>query len=220
VLIVGLTGGIGAGKTTLSECLARRGAVVIDVDGLGRQVIGHGGSAVDAVVARFGESVRSENGDIDRAALAELVFNSDTALADLTAISHPAINDLIDATIDTLIDADSDDRMTSDESIIVLDMAVLVESSLGWENRHRYELVIVVESPLHLRYERLKARGMSIEDIKDRITAQATDEQRLQVAQFVVTNGGSIDDLNSTAGEIWAELQRLHAEKLQGDAAT
>lgn len=249
MLIVGLTGGIGAGKTTLSESLARRGAVVIDVDGLGRQVIGHGGSAVDAVVARFGEAVRSDDGDIDRAKLAEIVFNNEEALADLTAVSHPAINDLIDATIDTLIDADSRtgsanndspnnahtdspnntfagsdsepvNKAHADESIIVLDMAVLVESSLGWENKHRYELVVVVESPLHLRYDRLKARGMSIDDIKDRIASQATDEERRQVAQFVVTNGGSIDDLNSTAGEIWAELQRLHAEKQQGRAAT
>jgi len=216
VLIVGLTGGIGAGKTTLSESLARRGAIVIDVDGLGRQVIGHGGSAVDAVVARFGEQVRSEDGDIDRAKLAEIVFNNDAALGDLTAISHPAINNLIDATIDDLIDSETGEAERGDNSIIVLDMAVLVESSLGWENEHRYELAIVVESPLHLRFERLEARGMSIQEIKDRIAAQATDEQRTQAAQFVVTNGGTIDDLNTTAGEVWAELQRLHAEKQLG----
>jgi len=204
VLIVGLTGGIGTGKTTLSEALARRGAVVIDVDGLGRQVIGHGGSAVDDVVSRFGQRVRSEQGDIDRAALADIVFGDDQALADLTAISHPAINDLIDLTVGEL----------PDDAIVVLDMAVLTESSLGYDNVHRYELVVVVEAPDDLRFQRLEERGLSVEDAKARMDAQATDEERRSLAHYVVSNAGSLDDLNSTAGEIWSELQRLHAEKL------
>lgn len=203
MLIIGLTGGIGAGKTSLSEALARRGAVVIDVDGLGRQVIGHGGSAVAAVVERFGESVRSSDGDIDRARLAEIVFGDEGALADLTGISHPAINDLIDETIDKL----------GPESIIVLDMAVLVESSLGYDNRHRYELVIVIEADRDQRLIRLQDRGMTTEDALARMEAQATDEERRGAAQFIVTNGGSIEDLNTTAGEIWSELQRLHDQK-------
>ena len=214
MLIVGLTGGIGAGKTTLSEALARRGAVVIDIDGLGRQVIGHGGSVVDDVVARFGEDVRSEHGDIDRVRLAELVFDDEDAMAALTAISHPAINNLIDAAIDSIIGGDSSGNGVVDETIVVLDMAVLVESALGWDNKHRYEVVVTVEAPLHLRLERLERRGLSLTDAEARIAAQATDEQRREAAQFVVTNGGTIEDLNNTAGEVWAELQRLHAEKL------
>ena len=214
MLIVGLTGGIGAGKTTLSEALARRGAVVIDIDGLGRQVIGHGGSVVDDVVARFGEDVRSEHGDIDRVRLAELVFDDEDAMAALTAISHPAINNLIDAAIDSIIGDDSSGNGVVDETIVVLDMAVLVESALGWDNKHRYEVVVTVEAPLHLRLERLERRGLSLADAEVRIAAQATDEQRREAAQFVVTNGGTIEDLNNTAGEVWAELQRLHAEKL------
>ena len=204
MLIVGLTGGIGTGKTSLSEALARRGAVVIDVDGLGRQVIGHGGSAVEAVVARFGESVRSSSGDIDRAALSEIVFADEQALTDLNAISHPAINDLIDATIDEL----------PEDAIVILDMAVLVESSLGYDNRHRYEVVIVVEAPLELRLERLAGRGMTAEDAQARMDAQATDEERRAVAHYVLNNAGSLEDLNAAAGEVWAELQRLHAQKL------
>ncbi len=204
MLIVGLTGGIGTGKTSLSEALARRGAIVIDVDGLGRQVIGHGGSAVEAVVERFGESIRSPQGDIDRAKLAELVFGNESALSDLTSISHPAINDLIDLTVDDL----------PEDSIIVLDMAVLVESRLGYDNRHRYELVIVVEAPMDLRLERLEQRGMTAQDAQARMESQATDEERRAAAQYVVTNGGSLEKLNATAGEIWSELQRLHSEKL------
>ncbi len=204
VLIVGLTGGIGTGKTTLGEALARRGAVVVDVDGLGRQVIGHGGSAVEEVIARFGERVRSDQGDIDRAALADIVFGDDQALGDLSAISHPAINTLIDTTVDKL----------PDDAIVVLDMAVLAESSLGYDNRHRYELVVVVEAPIDLRFQRLEQRGLTVEEAKARMDAQATDDERQALAHYLVTNAGSLDDLNSTAGEIWGELQRLHAEKL------
>ncbi|MDG2261300.1 MAG: dephospho-CoA kinase [Actinomycetota bacterium] len=204
MLIVGLTGGIGTGKTTLGEALARRGAVVVDVDGLGRQVIGHGGSAVEEVIARFGERVRSDQGDIDRAALADIVFGDDQALGDLSAISHPAINTLIDTTVDKL----------PDDAIVVLDMAVLAESSLGYDNRHRYELVVVVEAPIDLRFQRLEQRGLTVEEAKARMDAQATDDERQALAHYLVTNAGSLDDLNSTAGEIWGELQRLHAEKL------
>ncbi len=204
MLIVGLTGGIGSGKTSLSEALARRGAVVIDVDGLGRQVIGHGGSVVDHVVARFGESVRSDDGDIDRARLATIVFDDDQALADLTAISHPAINELIDEQIDAL----------PEDSIVVLDMAVLVESSLGYDNRHRYEIVVVVEAPMDLRIARLLDRGMDTAEAQARITSQATDEDRRGVAHYIVNNAGSLDDLNHVAGDIWAELQRLHSQKM------
>lgn len=213
MLIVGLTGGIGSGKTALSDALARRGAVVIDVDGLGRQVIGHGGSAVEAVVERFGDRVRSPSGDIDRAALSEIVFADEEALADLEAISHPAINELLDQQIDAIA---GEHAPGADDPIVVLDMAVLVESSLGWENRHRYEVVIVVEAPLDVRFERLAARGLDREQAEARMAAQASDEERRAVAHFVVSNAGSLEDLNHVAGEVWAELQRLHAEKHAG----
>jgi dephospho-CoA kinase len=194
MLIVGLTGGIGAGKSTAADALARRGAIVIDVDGLGRQVIGHGGTAVDAVVARFGPTVRSAAGDIDRQALASIVFHDTQALADLEAISH----------IDTL----------PDDSIVVLEMAVLVESKLGWDNRHRYEVVVVVEAPPEMRLERLIGRGMSANDATARMQAQATDEERRAAAHFVIVNVGTPEQLAGTIGELWSELQRLHAEKM------
>ncbi|MCB0992865.1 MAG: dephospho-CoA kinase [Acidimicrobiales bacterium] len=204
MLIVGLTGGIGAGKSTVAEALARRGAVVIDVDGLGRQIIGHGGSAVEEVVARFGEQVRSSAGDIDRAALASIVFSDSQALADLNAISHPRINELIDSTVDRL----------PGDSIVVLEMAVLVESTLGWDNRHRYEVVVVVEAPVEVRVSRLLGRGMSTEDARARIESQVSDEERRAVANYVIGNIGTVDDLSHSVGELWSELQRLHAEKM------
>ena len=204
MLIVGLTGGIGAGKSTVAEALARRGAVVIDVDGLGRQIIGHGGSAVEEVVARFGEQVRSSAGDIDRAALPSIVFSDSQALADLNAISHPRINELIDSTVDRL----------PGDSIVVLEMAVLVESTLGWDNRHRYEVVVVVEAPVEVRVSRLLGRGMSTEDARARIESQVSDEERRAVANYVIGNIGTVDDLSHSVGELWSELQRLHAEKM------
>ncbi len=203
MLIVGLTGGIGSGKTSLAEALARRGAVVLDIDGLGRQVIGHGGTAVEAVVERFGERVRHPEGGIDRAALAEIVFHDDEALSDLTAISHPRINELIDEAVDAI----------GEDSIVIYDMAVLAESHLGWSNRHPYEIVITVEAPPEVRFERLRQRGMSPEDARSRMESQATDEERQAVADYIVANQGDIADLDHVAGEVWSELQRLHDQK-------
>jgi len=204
MLIVGLTGGIGAGKSTAATALARRGAVVVDVDGLGRQVLGHGGTAIEAVVERFGDLVRSESGDIDRGALAEIVFNDDRALKDLEAISHPAINDLIDKTVDEF----------PDDSIVVLEMAVLVESTLGYNNRHRYEVVVVIEAPTDIRLRRLLDRGMTQEDAMARMDAQATDDERRAAAHFVIGNQGTPEQLADTVGELWSALQGLHTQKM------
>jgi len=203
MLIVGLTGGIGSGKTSLAEALARRGAVVLDVDGLGRQVIGHGGSAVEAVVERFGPQVRHPEGGVDRAALAEIVFHDEQALSDLTDISHPRINQLLDEAVERI----------SDDSIVVYDMAVLAESELGWSNRHPYEIVITVEAPPEVRFERLRRRGVSPEDARARMESQASDEERRAVADYVVANQGDLEDLDHVAGEVWSELQRLHDQK-------
>jgi len=203
MLIVGLTGGIGAGKSTAATALARRGAVVVDVDGLGRQVLGHGGTAIEAVVERFGDVVRSDSGDIDRQALAGIVFNDERALKDLEAISHPAINDLIDKTVDEF----------PDESIVVLEMAVLVESTLGYNNRHRYEVVVVIEAPTDVRLRRLLDRGMTQEDAMARMDAQATDDERRAAAHFVIGNLGTPEQLADSVGELWAALQGLHTEK-------
>ena len=156
------------------------------------------------VVARFGEQVRSSAGDIDRAALPSIVFSDSQALADLNAISHPRINELIDSTVDRL----------PGDSIVVLEMAVLVESTLGWDNRHRYEVVVVVEAPVEVRVSRLLGRGMSTEDARARIESQVSDEERRAVANYVIGNIGTVDDLSHSVGELWSELQRLHAEKM------
>ena len=211
MLIIGLTGGIGSGKSTVAEMLGRRGAVVIDVDGLGRAVIAPDGRAVDAVVNRFGEYVRGPDGGIDRAALASIVFGDESQLLALNEISHPMINELLDEAIEEVINGPAD----SADNIVVMDMAVLLESQLGSVSRHSYEIVVTVEAPLPVRLERLEGRGMTRDDAVARIENQASDDDRRAIAQYVVGNGGDLEDLTASVGKLWADLQRVHASKQQ-----
>jgi dephospho-CoA kinase len=196
-LIVGLTGGIGSGKSTVAGMLAERGAAVIDVDALGRQVIAPGGRAVSAVLAEFGPGVADADGHIDRAALASAVFGDAAALARLTAISHPAINAELVERIDAL----------PDDAIVVLDMAILVESNLGRiDPAHSYSRVVVVEAPEELRVERAVARGMREADVRARIASQATDAQRRAVADAVVTNDADLATLQARTDRLWEQI--------------
>ena len=196
-LIVGLTGGIGSGKSTVAGMLAERGAAVIDVDAVGRQVIAPGGRAVTAVLAEFGPGVADADGHIDRAALAGAVFGDAAALARLTAISHPAINAELVERIDAL----------SDDAIVVLDMAILVESHLGRiDPAHSYSRVVVVEAPEALRVERAVARGMREADVRARIASQASDAERRAVADVVVANDADLDTLTERVDALWQQL--------------
>jgi dephospho-CoA kinase len=203
VLVVGLTGGIGAGKSTVAALLAERGACVVDVDALGRSVLAVGGAATAAVSARFGPGVVAADGGIDRAALAAHVFDDPAALRDLTAISHPAINVLL---AECIAGAGPDD-------VVVLDMAVLVESALGQgPNGPVYDVVVVVEAPWTLRCARLAARGIPVEEAERRRAAQASDDQRREVADFVVVNDDDLEGLSQQVDLLWDEL-RARASK-------
>jgi dephospho-CoA kinase len=191
--IVGLTGGIGAGKSTVAALLAERGAVVVDVDGLGRTVIAPGGPAEQAVLARFGDAVRTGDGHVDRARLAGIVFRDPAALAALEAISHPAINAEIDSALDDIVRRGGDPL-----PVVVLDMAILYGSRLGQDlpSGRRYDTVVAVEASEQLRVQRLVAsRGMAEADARARLASQPTDEQRRSVAHHVVTNDGDLDAL-------------------------
>jgi dephospho-CoA kinase len=193
--VVGLTGGIGSGKSTVAAMLGSLGAFVIDCDGLGRQVIEPDGRAYDRVVERFGPDIVRDDGQIDRGALAAIVFRDETELAALNAISHPAI----DAEIaERIADAPTD-------QMVVLDMAVLVETDLG---AGQYDTVVVVEAPLTVRLARLAQRGMTEDDARARIASQASDEQRREVADFVIDNAGDIDDLRDEVTTLWDALTR------------
>ncbi|MBQ29890.1 MAG: dephospho-CoA kinase [Acidimicrobiaceae bacterium] len=205
MLIVGVTGGMGAGKSTVAEFLSSRGAEVVDVDALGRQIIEPGGTAVSSVVARFGDSVLGSDGGIDRAALASIVFDDEEQLTALEEISHPAINELLDRRVETIRELNA---------IVVYDMAVLFESQLGYANTHPYEIVVVVEAPISDRLDRLETqRGVSREDALARIESQASDEERRSVAQFVIANGGDLVSLAAAVDELWNELEQLLASK-------
>jgi dephospho-CoA kinase len=201
VLVVGLTGGIGSGKSTVAALLAAHGASVIDVDALGRDVIGPAGRAEADVLEAFGPAIAGVDGHIDRAALARAVFGRPEELARLTAISHPAIDDLLAERIDAVRSERGDD------AVVVLDMAVLVESELGRRDpEHEYTRVVVVEAPVDLRVARAVARGMAADDVRARLASQATDEQRRAVADVVVVNDGDLDQLASAVDELWTTI--------------
>ena len=199
MLVIGLTGGIGSGKSTVATLLAERGATVIDVDALGREVIAPGGRAEGQVVVEFGPEITDAEGHIDRAGLARVVFGQPEALTRLTAISHPAIN----AELADRLDAVRGDECSA-ESVVVLDMAVLVESNLGrGDPEHSYTKVVVVEAPPDLRVRRAVARGMEADDVRARIASQATDDERRAVADAVITNDGDLATLAERVDELW-----------------
>jgi dephospho-CoA kinase len=198
MLVVGLTGGIGAGKSTVARLLAGHGAEVIDVDALGRQVLEPGGRAAVAVAAEFGPDVLAADGAIERAALARIVFADSDALARLTAISHPAIN------------AELVQRLRSlpADSIAVLDMAILAESQLGRsDDTYRYTFVVTVEAPIELREQRAVDRGSNRDDVRRRMAHQASEEQRRAVADVVIDNSSSAEQLTDQVDQLWQRLE-------------
>jgi dephospho-CoA kinase len=193
--VIGLTGGIGSGKSTVATMLAGVGALVVDCDALGRQVIEPDGRAYARVVERFGRDIVRDNRQIDRGALAAIVFGDESELAALNAISHPAI------------DAEIAERIAAapPDAVLVLDMAILVETNLG---AGQYDMVAVVEAPLDVRLARLALRGMTERDARARMAAQANDEQRRAIADFVIDNSGDLDLLRDQVAAIWQTLGR------------
>jgi len=208
IRVVGLCGGIGAGKSTVATLLAERGATVIDVDALGRQVLTDD-DVHAAVVAEFGDGVLDADGAVDRKALAAEVFASKGRLTDLEAISHPAINRELDRRLTQL----AGPTESAGSLLVILDMAVLVESDLGrLPNGRGYSEVVVVEADLEIRLARLVGRGMTVENASARMAAQADDAERRAVADHVVVNNG--DEV-----ELAAEVDRLF-EQLTSEPVT
>lgn len=196
VLVVGLTGGIGSGKSSVSARLSERGAVVVDADLIAREVVEPGGPAYQPVVDRFGPGVVAPDGRIDRPALANVAFSDPDALADLNAITHPAVGAVIVERLAAEADTDH---------VVVLDVPLLVESA-----RRDSAAVIVVDCPEEAALERLVAqRGISEDDVRRRMAAQASREERLARADFVVDNSGSRRHLDAEVDRLWAWLQHL-----------
>jgi dephospho-CoA kinase len=194
---IAVTGGIGSGKSSVSACLAALGAVVIDADLIAREVVEPGTPGLAAVVAEFGTTVLRPDGALDRAALAGVVFTDPERRAALEAIVHP----LVGARSAELLAAAPPDAM------VVYDVPLLAESAGGALGRTgEFDAVVVVEAPLETRVRRLVGRGLTADDARARIAAQASDEQRRSIADHVLVNDGDLDDLTSAVDALWANL--------------
>lgn len=198
-LIVGLTGGIGSGKSLVGQYFAGLGAKVADADELSRKVIERGSQGFDEVVATFGDSILRD-GDIDRRVLASLVFGDMNLRAKLEAIIHPLVREAFEAAT----------RELTGEDVFVYEIPLLAETGAA----PRFDFVISVESDLPVRSERLKKRGMLASEIDARVRSQATPEERMSVAGYVITNNGTPDELLREVEYVWEKvLPSLQREK-------
>jgi dephospho-CoA kinase len=191
VLRIGLTGGIGSGKSTVAALLAQRGARVVDADRIAREVVEPGTPGLAAVVAEFGDGVLAADGALDRPALAALVFGDPAARARLDGVVHPLVRA---RAAELVAEAPAD-------AVVVHDVPLLVETGQAGS----YDLVLVVETDLETRVARLVDRGLSAEDARARIAVQATDEQRRAVADVVLRNDGDREALAGQVDRFWHE---------------
>jgi dephospho-CoA kinase len=194
MLLVGLTGGIGAGKSTVAQMLAQRGAVVIDADDLARRAIDPGTPGFDAVLETFGPDVVSKDGSLDRSGLAALVFKAEEARRKLEAIVHPEVRRLF---------VEETGKYQGTDRVIVYSVPLLVESGL----QRMVDVVVVITTERGTRLARLAtARDMSTDDIKSRMDAQLPDEEREAAADVVIRNDGSMEDLERQVDAVWRDL--------------
>ena len=189
--VIGLTGGIGCGKSLAAQYFAELGALVIDADQLARAAIERGSDGFDEVVALFGDSILKD-GNINRRALGDLVFKDPIAKTKLENIIHPFVRREFEEAVASL----------NGDQVLVYEIPLLVET-----NAHeKFDLVITVESEMENRIARLRGRGMHISEIEGRVAAQATREQRIEVADFLIENDGSEDELLRQVENIWDSL--------------
>jgi dephospho-CoA kinase len=196
VLLIGLTGGIGSGKSTVSACLAAKGAVIIDADAITRELQQPGTEVLAAMVERFGEQILTPDGALDRRAMADLVFNDPAALKDLGAIVHPAVGVEIARRLEAELDTDH---------LVVLDVPLLVESG-----RDDMAALVVVDVDPEVAVVRLvEHRGMREADARARMARQVSREERLAKADLVIDNSGTPADLERRIDELWPRLLAL-----------
>ena len=194
MLLVGLTGGIGSGKSTVARMLEERGAVVFDADLLAREAVEPGTPGHTAVIERFGADVLAPGGELDREALASIVFADPSARRDLEQIVHPEVRRLF---------AEGSEAYHDTERIVVFSAPLLVESGM----HTAFEILVVVSATVATQIERLmRQRGMSEASIRARIDAQAPLEDKAAVADFLVDNGGTLAELESQVERLWHDL--------------
>ena len=186
--VIALTGGIGAGKSTVAQFFSELGATVVDADHLARVAIERGSEGFDEVVARFGQSILS-NGDINRKALAEIVFSDPDSKRDLEAIIHPRVQKLF---AQAVIDNETAGNL-------IYEIPLLVETDAA----EKFDFIVTVEADEELRIERLLARGMFISDIKARLANQAPSQARINIADAVIVNDGDEDHLLRQVENLW-----------------
>jgi len=206
MLAVGLTGGIGSGKSAVADLLAKRGAVLIDADQVARQVVEPGGPAYQPLIDHFGPGIVAEDGTIDRQALAAVAFADEESRLALNAITHPAIGIAMIEARDALADTDA---------IVVLAIPLLTAAHRATVRLHK---VVVVDCPTDIALARLLSqRGFDRADAEARIRSQISREERVKEADFVLDNSGDRDALERGVAELWdwllaaAEAQRAHA---------
>jgi dephospho-CoA kinase len=201
VLLVGLTGGIGSGKSTVAQMLARRGAVVLDADGFAREAVRPGSAGLRAVVARFGSEVLTGDGELDRPKLAGVVFADPVARADLEAIVHPDVRRLIADGIQENLDTDN---------VVVLVNPLLIEMGT-----HRdCDVVVVVSVGAETQVARSTARGMDEDDVRARMAAQLPLDERARQADVILDNEGSMQELEGQVDRLWDQLAARAAVRI------
>ena len=191
MLVVALTGGIGAGKSTVAQNFAELGALVIDADQLARMAIERGSDGFAEVLLRFGDEIIL-NGDIDRKKLAEIVFSDEAARKDLEKIIHPRVQAIFAEAVE---DLEHDD-------ILVYEIPLLVETDAA----EKFDYIITVEADMELRKERLLKKGLYISQIEKRMAAQATQESREAIADYVIRNDRDEDSLLRQVENLWESV--------------
>jgi len=201
MLLVGLTGGIGAGKSTVAALLEERGARVIDADDLARRAVRSGTATFERIVESFGSGVVGADGELDRAALASIVFADPDRRRELERITHPEVARMLQEALE---------RLRSTDDVVVYASPLIVESGMT----DACDVVVVVASSAEEQLRRVGAqRGMSESDVRARMAAQASDDERAAAADVILDNGGTIQELEAQVDRLWRDLERTAQER-------
>lgn len=201
MITIGLTGGIGSGKSTVARLLVERGAELIDADAIVRELQQPGMPVFERMVERFGAGVVADDGTLDRAAVAAIVFNDADALADLNRIVHPAVAEEIRARLD---------RLAATDAVVVLDIPLLTEGAADGRPRYSLSGTVVVDTPVEVQVARLvEHRGFDEHDARARVASQADRADRLALADQIIDNGGEPGQLPGQVEQIWSWARTL-----------
>lgn len=194
--LIGLTGGIASGKSTVARRLADHGAVAVDADQIAREVVEPGTPALAEIAAAFGDGVLNDDGSLNRAALGAIVFSDESSRLRLNAITHPAV-------LRRSTQRFEEARRANPDAVIVYDVPLLVESA----NAYPFDLIVVAHADAETRIRRLvELRGMAVDDATRRISSQASDEERLAVADVVIDTDGTLEHTLAQADALWERL--------------